>query len=526
MEIYMCKNDGHFSLTNENSCPICDSKNWKPVDAQQLSPGDWQVMFGAAEAAEEEFQVVNAWAETGNSEAVRMRAMLLKDGTGCEKDVTRAIEDLSRLAEKKDKEAIFLLGCCYIAGDGVPADPMNGLSMLWQARDMKYPEAAWALATMYDSGIYVSQNKKKATKLFRQSAEMGSEMGMHEYGLRLFSSAKDEKQVELGLSWLWRAARSECGEAQVSLGLILGQDFSPVNDTDQALYWLERAVSNEVEGAAAAYASVWYNYNNRCFLDKEESDEVVQMLEDALKRGETSAAFMLGEFCREGEALPRDFDRAFKYYRMGQGHDNGCIAGVAHCYLYGLGVEKNPSLAHRILSDYIDLDGDYRKTPLTEMALLDLGDMYRDGNGVKQNPQTAAMIYSLAAQRTNSNRALGRLSREFLSGNPNILGFTEEQAIDILIAAGEEGNFDASFFLMNYYRNAGDMKMAAVYMNEALHYENELLDKPATKIAEADFPEILKNMRPDHDLTQHVMLKNGRIPAFDGDEPSPASTPA
>ena len=55
-----------------------------------------------------------------------MRAMMLKNGAGCEADAKRAIEDIAHLAEKKDREAIFLLGCCYLAGDNVPADPMKG----------------------------------------------------------------------------------------------------------------------------------------------------------------------------------------------------------------------------------------------------------------------------------------------------------------------------------------------------------------------------------------------------------------
>lgn len=112
MEVYMCKNDGIYSMTDQEPCHICDCKDWKPVDAQLLSPGDWKMMYEFAETPEEEFQIANAWAETGNPEAIRMRAMMLKNGAGCEADAKRAIEDIAHLAEKKDREAIFLLGCC------------------------------------------------------------------------------------------------------------------------------------------------------------------------------------------------------------------------------------------------------------------------------------------------------------------------------------------------------------------------------------------------------------------------------
>ena len=123
---------------------------------------------------------------------------------------------------------------------------------------------------------------------------MGSEMGMYEYGLRLFRSAKDVKERELGLSWLWRSARSDCGEAQAALGFLFGKDSS-VQDFNQSLYWLGRAVNNEVAGAAATYASIWYEENGGLFIDEEEHGKIVQMLKGALDRGETSAAGVLGD---------------------------------------------------------------------------------------------------------------------------------------------------------------------------------------------------------------------------------------
>lgn len=517
MEVYMCKNDGIYSMTDQEPCHICDCKDWKPVDAQLLSPGDWKMMYEFAETPEEEFQIANAWAETGNPEAIRMRAMMLKNGAGCEADAKRAIEDIAHLAEKKDREAIFLLGCCYLAGDNVPADPMKGLSMLWQARDMKYPEAAWALAVMYDSGSYVAQDKKKAMKLFKHAAEMGSEMGMSEYGLRLFYTAKDEKQAELGLSWLWRSARAECGEAQAALGSILGQD-SPLQDIDQSLYWLGRAVDNEVNGAAAQYATIWHKTTSKLGLDvedKEEGEEIVQMLNEAMERGETSAACVLGNFSRGGIIIPQDFEQAFKYYRRGQGQDVSCTAGAAHCYLYGLGVEKNPGMAYLMLSDFIDIDGDLSKTSLPRTALIDLGDMYRDGIGVTQDSGIAASLYGLAAQRGTSAAATGRLCREYLSGNPNVSGITKEQALDMLDCAAIEDDFDSAFFLANYYLNAGDMEKAAEYMEDALYTEDERLDKPAMKLAEEKFPDILKGFlgNVQEDSEDDTGFPENKVPA-------------
>ena len=47
--------------------------------------------------------------------------------------------------------------------------------------------------------------------------------------------------------------------------------------------------------------------------------------------------------------------------------------------------------------------------------------------------------------------------------------------MNILDCVCEEGDFDASFFLTNYYLNAGNMEKASVYMNEALHVESEYL---------------------------------------------------
>lgn len=64
----------------------------------------------------------------------------------------------------------------------------------------------------------------------------------------------------------------------------------------------------------------------------------------------------------------------------------------------------------------------------------------------------------------------------------------------MLDCAAIENDFDSAFFLASYYLNAGDMEKAAEYMEDALYTEDERLDKPAMKLAEEKFPDILKGL--------------------------------
>lgn len=490
MEFYRCKSDIALNTTDKEPCPLCGGCDWEPVNQEEMTVSDWMQLYEGAKTPEDEFAVVSAWAETGDRTAQRILARLYLEGVGTQANEEKFFELANELMLNGDIDSIYHVACCHLYGIGTKQDPAKGLSLMWKLRDMKYCEATSHLGMLYKNGGFVSQDMKKAVKLFKQAAEQGSEDGMKEYGAWLFTNAKDEKEMEAGLSWVWRAARQDCGDAQVTLGYFLGKPGSPVHDVDQSLYWLKRAVGNEAQIAVSMYANIWFENMDEIKPCEDDAARIRQMLQEALDKGETSAAKQLGDFYRKGVFVPQDFERAYKYYRLGQGQEPGCTAGAAHCLLYGLGIQKNPGLAHLMLSDLIDKDEEAKRRAPDE-ALIDMGDMYRDGIGVTQDANRAAELYACSAA-TGSHTGAARIAQETLRGNPHVHGVSSEEALWTLESLFSGGDFDTAFFLTKHFLAAGERGKASQYMFGSLVCEDEQLDKPATKLAEKEFPDVLQ----------------------------------
>jgi len=491
MKIYKCQSDGCFSQSDQRNCPICDDKNWAPVDPGSMTTENWDMLLSKAATDEEVFRIVETWAGTGNAEGMRLLSDMYMEGVGCKKDEKKAVELLQQLVEKKNPEALTALGSCYLFGTGIKRDAEKGLLLLWKAKDMKDADAAYLLGLLYENGCVVAQDAKKSRKLFKQAAEYGSDMGMFSHGLALLETAKTEKDVIDAVFWVWRAACENLGEAQLSLGIMLNESDFPIFDEDQAVYWLNRAVENKCGGAASMLTAVSLNRFYRGEKEDFDLDAIVVMLKEAMDRGDCAAAKTLGDLHRDGILGDPDPDLAYKFYRMGQGRSKECSAAVAHCYHYGQGVEKNVGLAFLILSEIIDVNKKNIEKDVPNSAILEFGDMYRDGEGTGRDSCMAASLYGIAASRGDFC-ARGRLARELLTGNERISVKGDVDPVAILKDACNDGDFDSALFLARHFLSLGDREQAAHFMKEALFLEDYYTGDRATQFAKDNFPELLR----------------------------------
>lgn len=498
MEIFKCRTDGHLSLTDQTKCQLCNEYDWKPIDPASLKESEWKALYCSLDEPEDEFRVLEAWAETGSKDAQEHLALSLLGGDGCDKDEKRGFEILKKLSEKQYADILTELGICYIYGCGVESDPEKGLALLWKARDMKDADAPLLLGTFYDEGRFVRQDKKKATKLFKQAAEQGSAMGMFNYSTNLVEKHKSTKDVETGIYWLWRSASLDLPQAQLSLGITLNNPNLPFHDEDQAIYWMERAMENDCDGAASAFAEAWMMRYAEGNEDGRDFEYVINTLKNAMDRGDSSAAKTLGDFYMNGIYFDRNPEMAFRHYRMGQSHNPECVAAVAHCYHYGLGVAQNVGLAKLMLSDIIDVDADIYEIDAPSDALVELGDMYRDGEGVAANQSIAAKLYACAAE-DGSPCAIGRIAREMLNGNPYIKT-TDFDPINLLKEAASSCDADSMVYLAEHYLSIGDREESAEYVMQALIFQGDNPASPAYKLAEKEFPELLTDGGKEEDF--------------------------
>lgn len=263
-------------------------------------------------------------------------------------------------------------------------------------------------------------------------------------------------------------------------------DVNENADDDQAGYWLHRAAVNECEGAASALAEFRLDGVDD-ELDDGSIQEIFELLHDALERGDYTAAKTLGDLYRDGIYVEQDFERAYKFYRQGQGTNTMCSVMVAHCYRTGEGVNKNPGVAFKIYSDIYEECSEDGNIPMD--VILELADMYEKGEGTVQNRDESARLFSMAAAARDP-RGMGQMGIFIMEKHPFVKG-SKDDALELLSSASNMGDLAASLYLAKYYLSLGDRERAEYFMEAALIDEIIQDATDATEFAKEYFPDLL-----------------------------------
>ena len=121
-----------------------------------------------------------------------------------DRDYEKAFRWLKKAYDQGTTDAAFLLGQCYIYGQGTPKDPDKGIEALEMAADntpefTEFPEdmyeAALLLAELYDEGDIIQADELKAVQWYERAADAGSD----EAEARLVELGVHEKKKKKGL---------------------------------------------------------------------------------------------------------------------------------------------------------------------------------------------------------------------------------------------------------------------------------------------------------------------------------------
>jgi len=184
-------------------------------------------------------------------------------------------------AESGDAAAQFQLARAYLRGEGVPKDVNKAFSLMKAAADQGHADAIGGLGYFYSAGIAVPKDPDLAAEWFRKGAEKGSAKAQLNLGKWLLDGkdqapAACEKNRQLGLQWIQKAAGQNLPEATLSYGMIL--------------YYGDHGVAKDPE-AAARYLKI------------------------AGDGGFADAQNILGVICEKGQGLPKDESAAREWYR-------------------------------------------------------------------------------------------------------------------------------------------------------------------------------------------------------------------
>ncbi|MFT4177434.1 MAG: SEL1-like repeat protein [Luteolibacter sp.] len=252
-------------------------------------------------------------------------------------DAKRAVDLAKPLADKGDREAIYLLGFAYETGKGVEADREKALEHYRRAADLKQKDASYRL-----SFILLASQKKEEREEARATLEKAAKDDPAVAG-RILGEAYlrglvgEKADPDKAVSWWQSAADAGDIPSLILLGSFYeGQyGFPEKKDLKKSLECFKKAADFGDNGAMASLGSRLLSGDPSIRNEKEGR----VWLQKAIEAKQYSAYLVLGDY---EENVKKDLKAALAEYERGK--DAGqieCTLRSADFYIQGKGVEKD-----------------------------------------------------------------------------------------------------------------------------------------------------------------------------------------
>jgi hypothetical protein len=266
-----------------------------------------------------------AWNKVGYDEAALMLARLHLYGLGTAKDGAQAVAWLEKV-------------------DGKPYDPATRMRFDPARPDAMTPrvEAAFMLARMYDRGIGVARDARRARSWYEKAAGYGFVPALDILGERALAGKDEPRDPVKGLAQLKEAADAGYPAAQYHLARAYYAGDGVPRDFKMAGAYFEAAARAGIPAAMFAAGRM---------LDlgegvKADPAQAIVYYKDAALKGDRDAQFALGTYFYSGEVVGKNLATARQWFgaaaRQGQPDALFNLGGMT---VGGEGGAKDPAMA-------------------------------------------------------------------------------------------------------------------------------------------------------------------------------------
>ncbi len=214
-------------------------------EALTTDPGqaDYNIAQSAAPARVyqgEKIEELTAQAQSGDASAAYLLGTIYEKGLAAGQSVnrTQAQDYFRQSADQGYAPGQHRAGLAALR----KGDYANSVRYFTQGANAKDPNAALALASLFDEGKGVEKNEAEAFRYYKIAADAGSAVGAHNTGLMMATGRGTEMQPFLSGEYLKKAASRNIPEAQKALGFIYARGLEDhPKDLLQARRWLSFA---------------------------------------------------------------------------------------------------------------------------------------------------------------------------------------------------------------------------------------------------------------------------------------------
>ncbi len=237
----------------------------------------------------------------------------------------------------------------YYLGDGVPIDHRKALTLYLLAGQAGNTQALINAAKMYDNGDGTTQSADAASEIYLNAAELGDPIAQNKIAIRLTEGQGIKKNPKEAIKWFSRAADQGFADAQYNLGIIYFNGDGTPKDLREA----HRLIRKAADG------------------------------------GNVDALYWLGQMYSAGNGVGQDMNQAIEWLEKAanRGHPKA----------------KEPLAALKAFQSQMNggsMEAMFRQAAAggDRTAMYNLGVMYDQGKGAKQDKREARYWYKKAAQ--------------------------------------------------------------------------------------------------------------------------------
>lgn len=250
-------------------------------------------------------------------------------------DRTReAMEWFMKGAQAGEPESLYRLGLFAWAGDGVPQDSVEAITLLQRAMEAGHKEAAKALDRLREEVHHgVQADPEEAMHMLKVVPRLHEPDVMLATGRALMVGDKVGVNPVRGMELITGAAEMGYADAHFELFRIHSQGAEKFRNPDKAAHHLQIAAD---KGHPEAMEDLGLRLRSKNIQD------AIKWLRRAAEMNQAEAMFALGEASYEGQGVPQNKLEALRWFRAAaqQGH-KAAASRAAHMLAKGDGVLAN-----------------------------------------------------------------------------------------------------------------------------------------------------------------------------------------
>jgi TPR repeat protein len=314
------------------------------------------------------------------------------------------------MKEENNHHAIHNLANLYEKGLGVPVDEDKAIDLFEKSIKMGNHSSMCSIGMLSEK----KKNYKKSIEFYEMAIKHGNVNAYHHLGHLYLNGIGVDKNIEKSIEFFELGSKHDHPKCLNDLGklCILDEDY------DTAKIYFERAAKL---GDSNAMHNLGFLFE-KGFGGEKDIDHAILYYCMADKRNNSNSSNNLGLMHLKGKEIEKDLKKAKEYFEKSIKLGNiQAIQNLGKLYYEEMNFEKSKELLEEAIQlgvqsaiidlgylylekeEYIKAKECFEKLPNHPKSLLEIGNMFRDGLGVKMDYENAIKCFEKSMSMGNSD---------------------------------------------------------------------------------------------------------------------------